>query len=70
MVVLGYNYDLATRGEWNFITVGAFLFYISDSVLAINKFVGGIPNAQLMVMTTYYTAQYSIAVGFLNRLKF
>jgi len=67
MVVMGYNFDLVKQGEFGIITVGAILFYISDSILALNKFIKPIPNAQLGVMVTYYSAQYCIAWGFLNR---
>lgn len=36
---------------------GALIFVVSDSILAINKFVSPIPNAKMFVMITYYAAQ-------------
>lgn len=40
---------------------GAVLFVISDSVLAWDRFGGGLPAASLCVLSTYYAAQYCIA---------
>lgn len=41
--------------------IGAVLFVISDSVLAWDRFGGGLPAASLCVLSTYYAAQYCIA---------
>lgn len=41
--------------------IGAILFVISDSVLAWDRFGGGLPVATLCVLSTYYAAQYCIA---------
>lgn len=41
--------------------VGAVLFVASDSVLAWDRFGGGLPMASLLVLATYYAAQYAIA---------
>ncbi len=41
--------------------IGAILFVISDSVLAWDRFGGGLPAATLCVLSTYYAAQYCIA---------
>ena len=50
---------------WSFIVtfIAALLFIISDSILAINKFVIYIANADLMIMSTYILSQYGITVG-------
>ena len=45
------------------ICAGAFLFVISDSVLAINKFYMTFAGAGLLVMATYAAGQVLIAVG-------
>lgn len=42
---------------------GAILFVVSDSFLAINKFVAYMPNASLLIMSTYILAQYGITLG-------
>lgn len=41
--------------------VGAILFMISDSLLAWDKFGGGLPMSALTVLTTYFVAQWCIA---------
>lgn len=41
--------------------IGAALFVISDTLLAWNRFGGGIPLASLWVLATYYLAQWHIA---------
>ena len=42
---------------------GALLFFISDSTLALNKFVKPIPNGRMIVMVTYHLGQLLIALG-------
>ncbi|MGY8563957.1 lysoplasmalogenase [Paracidovorax citrulli] len=48
-----------TSARWA--AIGAILFVISDSVLAWDRFGGGLPAATLCVLSTYYAAQYCIA---------
>jgi alkylglycerol monooxygenase len=43
------------------VAVGAVLFMLSDSLLAINKFAMPLPLAQFWVLATYYAAQLLIA---------
>lgn len=43
--------------------VGAILFMISDSALAINRFVAPFKSAQLLILSTYFTAQWLIAMS-------
>ncbi len=45
---------------------GVILFLISDSILAVNKFKSPVPGREYLVWTTYYLAQYGIAIGFLQ----
>lgn len=40
---------------------GGLLFVASDSLLAWDRFGGGLPLASLLVLSTYYAAQYAIA---------
>ena len=49
--------------SWRFGAFGAFVFIISDSVLAINKFVVPVPHAADLIMTTYYSGQLLIALS-------
>jgi len=48
--------------------VGAVLFVASDSLLAWDRFAGGLPLASLLVLSTYYGAQYAIARSVVRRL--
>ena len=41
--------------------VGAMLFVLSDTTLALNKFRGPVPHRDLIIMSTYYGAQFLIA---------
>jgi uncharacterized membrane protein YhhN len=55
----------ATKSFW-MVFVGAVLFMISDSMIAINKFLSPISGANFLVMTTYVVAQYMIVEGLLK----
>ena len=48
------------------VPLGALLFLISDSILAIGKFKTAIPFGGFLVWGTYYAAQYLIATGILQ----
>lgn len=43
--------------------VGAILFVISDSLIAINVFLHPLPRAGLLILSTYWAAQFLIAEG-------
>jgi len=58
------RYNAAGKASWNLVLVGSLLFVASDYFLAINKFVGEIPYARLVIMSTYIAAQGLIAYGF------
>ncbi|WP_313435412.1 lysoplasmalogenase [Stenotrophomonas sp.] len=49
--------------------VGAVLFVASDSLLAWDRFAGGLPVASLLVLSTYYAAQYAIARSVVKRIS-
>ena len=56
------------RPGWSFYaalaaSLGALLFFISDSVLAYNRFVEKTPHSDLLVMSTYHLGQIAIIVG-------
>ncbi|MGO4891073.1 lysoplasmalogenase [Flavobacterium sp. W21_SRS_FM6] len=48
---------------------GAYLFVISDSLIALNKFVIALPAEHLLVMSTYYVAQYCLFTGCMKQEK-
>lgn len=51
-------------GGW--VSIGAILFVISDSLLAANRFKTAIPMRDYLVWLTYYGAQAGIALGYLR----
>jgi uncharacterized membrane protein YhhN len=46
--------------------LGALVFIISDSLIAINKFVSPIPFENYWVMSTYYVAQFMLVISLLK----
>ena len=52
------------RQRW--VAIGAVLFLISDSLLAINRFKAPVPLRDYLVWTTYYLGQCGIALGYLE----
>ncbi|WP_157943815.1 MULTISPECIES: lysoplasmalogenase [Arenibacter] len=53
--------------SFKLVFIGALFFIVSDSILAINKFLFAIPLSSLLVMGTYATAQYLLVKGLLHR---
>jgi len=49
--------------SFQFVFIGSLLFVISDSVIAINKFLQPVPFDGLIVMSTYMAAQFLIVQG-------
>jgi uncharacterized membrane protein YhhN len=56
----------ANPESYRIVLIGAVLFMISDSLIAIDKFALSILYPTLLIMGTYVFAQYCIAVGFLK----
>jgi len=56
---------LVARLAQRWVGVGAVLFLVSDSLLAIHKFKQPVPLRDYLVWTTYYLGQCGIAFGFL-----
>ena len=70
MAILAWMRSIKSSG-WGYwlVAIGAWFFVISDTILAVNKFVDKLPDAGLWIMATYILAQYGIATGSLKRLK-
>ena len=51
--------------SYEVVLIGAVLFIISDSLIALNKFVVSVPLAGFWIMSTYVVAQYLIIHGLL-----
>jgi len=56
---------ILARFQQPWVAVGAVLFLISDSLLAIHKFKTPVPLRDYLVWTTYYLGQCGIALGYL-----
>jgi uncharacterized membrane protein YhhN len=52
------------------IPVGALLFFISDSLLAYDRFKRKMPRVRVWIMVTYHLAQFCLAAGFLATMGF
>lgn len=52
----------AAAGVW--LIVGAVLFMLSDSLIAVNKFLREVPMAHLLIMITYYSGQWLILMSY------
>ncbi|GAB4040661.1 lysoplasmalogenase [Spirosoma gilvum] len=63
---------LATQRQglpgYNQVMLGALLFIISDSVIAIDKFLSSFAGSTWLVMTTYAAAQYLIMIGMIQQV--
>lgn len=54
------------RTGCNYASIGAILFIISDSILAINKFIAPIEYSHQFIMLTYYAAQFFMTLSIAN----
>lgn len=53
----------------NLILIGSFLFILSDSMIAVGKFIHPFFGVHQLVWITYYIAQLFIPIGIYNREK-
>jgi uncharacterized membrane protein YhhN len=58
-----FRYGFTSQKSFVLIFSGALFFMLSDSLLAINKFMEPFTLASLAIMTTYILAQYLIVEG-------
>ncbi|GCC50140.1 lysoplasmalogenase [Chryseotalea sanaruensis] len=61
-----FRFGRTSLSSFSMVFFGATLFMISDSLIAINKFLMPVANSGLWVMITYITAQYLIIEGLLK----
>lgn len=57
------RYLVTRHGGTYLAAVGATIFIASDSFLAVDRFKGHFRSAQLLILTTYFFAQYLIALS-------
>jgi uncharacterized membrane protein YhhN len=58
-----FRFGKTNTGSFAMVFGGAILFMISDSLLAVNKFIEPLDYANFWIMTTYITAQFLIVRG-------
>ena len=63
-----FRFGRTTSVSFWFAFAGAVLFMLSDSLLAINKFMMPLAQADILIMLTYITAQYFIVEGILRHV--
>jgi len=61
--------DKVSKQSYLLIFIGALLFMLSDSLLALNMFYKPIPMANFAIMITYALAQFFIVIGILRQPK-
>jgi len=61
-----FRYGYTSKPSFILVFCGAISFMISDSLLAINKFMQPLPLSGLAIMLTYLLAQYLIVEGVLK----
>ncbi len=55
--------------SFSYVFIGSILFVLSDTMIAINKFMVSIPYQGIFVMVTYISAQYLIMKGILKQYE-
>ena len=70
-VVALYRIGPVEAGPAWIVFIGAGLFVLSDSMIAVNKFLyqGNFPYASVIIMTLYIAAQYFIALGMMKQFE-
>jgi uncharacterized membrane protein YhhN len=61
-----FRYKRTSASSFTMVFSGAILFMISDSLLAINKFLEPINYSGIWIMSTYISAQFLIVTGLLK----
>jgi uncharacterized membrane protein YhhN len=64
-----FRYGRTNIKSFWFVFAGSVLFMVSDSLLAINKFLNPILMAEFLIMSTYIAAQYFIVQGIIVHLE-
>lgn len=70
MVLSTFVYSKAHFYQFGkFVLLGGIFFFVSDSILAVNKFTLEIPFAPVLVIGTYTFAQWLLVYGYMNLKK-
>ncbi len=63
------RYKTVSSVSFKLVFYGSVLFAISDSLIALDKFLTPIPNGRIFVMSTYIAAQYLMMRGLLKQFE-
>lgn len=67
IIIMAMGLSAAAGGENHYlVVVGAVLFIVSDSIIAVDKFLFNIRYKDFFIMTTYYLGQLLICIGCVN----
>ena len=66
MVAITINAFICANQRSSWLGLGAFIFILSDGMIAYNKFVTPIEGIRFPIMITYFTAQYLLIGGYLK----
>ena len=70
MSVMALNrYKTVSSVSFMLVFYGSLLFVVSDSLIALDKFLSPIPNGRIFVMSTYIAAQYLMMRGILKQFE-
>ncbi|ALO45778.1 lysoplasmalogenase [Pseudohongiella spirulinae] len=58
-----------TDQQWLWVAMGALIFMVSDTLIAINRFVTPFEYSGIAVMSTYYLAQFLICTGLVRSAR-
>jgi uncharacterized membrane protein YhhN len=64
-----FRYNRTSSQSFWLVFAGALLFMVSDSLLALNKFLMPLPLAGVGIISTYVAAQFLIVEGLLRHLR-
>ena len=56
-------FTLTSKQSNRWLILGGIAFIISDSLLGVNKFYAAVPASHILIMVTYYLAQFSLVKG-------
>jgi uncharacterized membrane protein YhhN len=65
-----YRFERTSISSFWMVFAGAMLFMVSDSILAINKFLTPVQYGGILIMLTYIGAQFLIVAGLIKHLAF
>lgn len=68
LMMAAFRNQRVNKSSFELILSGAILFYISDALIAINRFVISFNHASTAILVTYTFAQYLITMGAVNRI--